>query len=119
MLGFAMTCGDRHAGVVQFADGHSVLLPSNAGLGILKVLERGVDVALKEKAAREASSVSDFEGQLAGKFAGEAGIEDIRIRRLQIGSDAHEFAGDGGDVGRSDREGFRLAGGVSTGAAPV
>ena len=104
-LGLAdSACG--YSGVVQFAHLHRVLLPGDAGLGIFEVLERGVDVAFEQETVRKAPGVSDFEGQLARKFAREAGVEHVRIGRLQVGCDAHELAGDGCDVRRRDRKGF-------------
>src|SRR5271169_1813845 len=79
---------------------HRVLFPRDSRFRIFEVLERSINVAFQQQSMGETPRISDFESHLTWKFAREAGVEHIRIRRLEVRSDPHKLARNGCDVRR-------------------
>src|ERR1700676_950524 len=67
----------------------------------------------------ETPGVADLNNHFAREFPRKAGVQNVGVRGLEVGSDAHEFASDGRDAGRCVGKGFCLWSGQSRGAAGV
>lgn len=94
------TCLLRQS-VRQIVDGHRILLPGDSGSWIFVVFGRRVHISFHQQPARQSAHVPDLQRDLAGQLARVSGVEHDGIRGLQVGRNAQERAGDGGDGGRS------------------